>query len=143
MKQSKKWWEEEPLCFECQACGNCCGGAPGFIWVTAAEKERIASHLGITVGELSKRYLERVAGRSTIKELENFDCVFLDAEKRTCRIYEVRPAQCRQYPFWPSMLDEKEIWDYYASHCKGMNRGKRYTPEMVRRKLSENIWEDL
>lgn len=137
------WWEKEPLRFECRKCGKCCGGAPGFIWITAEEKERAARHLGITVGELSKKYLNRINGRSTIKELPNYDCIFLDGESGLCKIYEVRPAQCRQFPFWPSLLKDKGAWDSYAEFCKGMNRGQAHSPEKIRRKLAENVWEDL
>ena len=54
-------------------------------------------------------------GRLGIKEKENYDCYFLDCGTKRCKIYKVRPLQCRMFPFWPSMLSDKRVWDYYAA----------------------------
>eukprot|EP00613_Pedinella_sp_CCMP2098_P066871 CAMPEP_0171980084 /NCGR_PEP_ID=MMETSP0993-20121228/259757_1 /TAXON_ID=483369 /ORGANISM="non described non described, Strain CCMP2098" /LENGTH=393 /DNA_ID=CAMNT_0012632261 /DNA_START=51 /DNA_END=1232 /DNA_ORIENTATION=- len=40
-------------------------------------------------------------------------CVFLDPLGK-CSIYEVRPLQCRTYPFWPSLLEDAEAWSAEA-----------------------------
>ena len=38
-------------------------------------------------------------------------CIFLDETTNQCQIYEARPAQCRTYPFWPSILLSPEKWN--------------------------------
>ena len=47
------------------------------------------------------------------------------------------------FPFWPSMLTDKRIWDYYAAFCPGMGKGKHYEPELVRKFLSLETARDL
>lgn len=143
-EQNKEyWWEGEGVRFECQQCGACCGGEPGSIWVTLAEITAIAEHLGIEEQALRAGYLTRRDGRSSIKELENYDCVFLSRNKGLCEIYKVRPLQCRLFPFWPSLLRDQNIWNIYATICPGMNKGKLYTAEMIRSLQKTEIWQDL
>lgn len=137
------WWEKEEVRFECRQCGRCCGGEPGAIWVTAEETKRIAEFLELSETAFRKRYLTRNMGRSSIRELENYDCTFLKRNAAACSIYEVRPLQCRLFPFWPSILRDKAIWDYYAGRCPGMNHGKRYTKEMLEDLQKTDIWNDL
>ena len=104
------WWEDEGVRFECRGCGRCCGGEPGEIWVTPAERAKIAAELGMDEITLRKECLRRVDGRLGIKEKENYDCYFLDGGTKRCKIYKVRPLQCRMFPFWPSMLSDKRVW---------------------------------
>jgi uncharacterized protein len=40
-------------------------------------------------------------------------CIFL-SDMGQCRIYEHRPIQCRTYPFWPSLLEDRESWESEA-----------------------------
>ena len=37
-------------------------------------------------------------------------CILLD-QWGQCSIYDVRPVQCSTYPFWPSLLKNKEVWE--------------------------------
>lgn len=142
-QNSGYWWEDEGARFECQQCGSCCGGEPGAIWVTPAEITTMAEYLGISEADLRAKYLTRNEGRSSIKELENYDCTFLSRNKMLCGIYKVRPLQCRLFPFWPTLLRDRIIWNYYATRCPGMNKGKLYTPKMIKSLLNVNIWQDL
>ena len=124
------WWEDEGVRFECRGCGRCCGGEPGEIWVTPAERAKIAAELGMDEITLRKECLRRVDGRLGIKEKENYDCYFLDGGTKRCKIYKVRPLQCRMFPFWPSMLSDKRVWDYYAAFCPGMGRENYIRPSL-------------
>jgi len=40
-------WYAHGLHFECTRCGDCCRGAPGYVWVREEEVERIARFLGM------------------------------------------------------------------------------------------------
>lgn len=137
------WWEAEGLLFECKQCGSCCCGEPGAIWVTPEEITEIADFLGISEPELRAGYLTRDAGRSSIREQENYDCVFLKRNIMNCGIYKARPLQCRLFPFWPSILRDKNIWNYYATRCPGMNQGKLYTSDIIKSFKNIEIWQDL
>ena len=126
-----RWWHDTGLRFECVECGNCCGGEPGFIWLNDEEAAKISEHLDMDETEFRKQYLIQFMGRQSIIEKENYDCVFLDEETRKCKIYSVRPMQCRTYPFWSSLLEDKRLWDYYSKRCPGMGKGKLYSPEEI------------
>ncbi len=39
-------WYKDGLRFKCTQCGDCCTGAPGYVWVNQAEIEGIAAELG-------------------------------------------------------------------------------------------------
>jgi len=121
-------WYVAGLSFECAGCGNCCSGPEeGYVWVTDAEVEAIVAHLGLTEPECRRRYVRQVGRRFSLREVPGCnDCVFLTApspQGRTCRIYPVRPLQCRTWPFWPSNLVTPEDWAWAARRCPGINRG--------------------
>lgn len=112
-------WYKEGLRFECTGCGQCCTGAPGYIWVSEEEIEVIASHLKLSIEEFSNHFLRYVKGRySLLEHPKNFDCVFLKDKK--CQIYSVRPTQCRTYPWWPQILKSEKEWRDAARYCEGI-----------------------
>ena len=54
-------WYKKGLKFECTQCGNCCTGAPGFVWVNKAEIDAMAGELGIaSVEEFENKYVRLV-----------------------------------------------------------------------------------
>jgi hypothetical protein len=121
-------WYVAGLAFECVGCGRCCAGPEdGYVWATEAEIAAIALHLGVSIPEMYRRHVKRALGRYTLAmEPANKDCPFLspaDGGRRTCRIYPVRPTQCRTWPFWPGNLDTFNDWCHVASKCPGINRG--------------------
>lgn len=93
---------DENRCSTCE--GNCCIGESGYIWITQQECEKLASYLDISVEELGIKYLFKVGYKYSIKEKQisptSYACEFFDLEKKQCSIYEVRPSQCRTFPFW-------------------------------------------
>lgn len=74
-------WYADGLDFTCTACGDCCTGGPGYVWVTQEEIRRVADHLKLTPAETAERYCRRVYGRISFKERRmpngDHDCVFL------------------------------------------------------------------
>src|SRR6478672_6707328 len=42
---SEEVWFSEGLRFSCTRCGNCCTGAPGFVWVSPEELATLADYL--------------------------------------------------------------------------------------------------
>ena len=123
-------WYAEGLRFACRACGCCCGGAPGYVWVDKEEVAAMASHLGMTARQFRRQYLRRLWRGLCLKEKSNYDCVLLDAAGR-CVAYEVRPLQCRTWPFWPTNLVSRRAWDDAARRCPGMNSGPLYRLEQI------------
>ncbi len=120
-------WFHEGLKFACTGCGDCCTGAPGYVWVNKAEIEALAAAIGLSVAEFERRYVRTVGIRKSLVEFANGDCIFFHSESRTCQVYDVRPRQCRTWPFWPSNLASPMAWQDTAERCPGCNRG-RLTP---------------
>ncbi len=117
--QDENPWYANGLSFECTGCGQCCTGAPGYIWVNEEEIEQIAAHLHLSTQEFADRFLRRVKGRfSLLERPHTYDCVFLKDKK--CQIYSVRPTQCRTYPWWPQNLKSEKDWREAAKWCEGI-----------------------
>lgn len=116
-------WYVAGLAFECLACGRCCAGPEeGYVWATDEEIAAMAEHLRLAESTFRKRYVRRVGKRqSLIEKKPSKDCIFL-ADGR-CDIYEVRPTQCRTWPFWSSNLETPEDWSLAGLRCPGINRG--------------------
>jgi uncharacterized protein len=127
--QSK--WYRDGLQFECTACGACCSGEPGYVWVDRREIAEMAAALDIDQAEFHRRFVRRVGTRSSLVEYPDGDCIFLDPETRRCLVYQARPVQCRTWPFWSSNLSSPQAWDETCKACPGAGTGKLYTLEEI------------
>lgn len=121
-------WYAAGLAFECGQCGRCCAGPEeGYVWVTDQEIREIAQALRITEQQMRSTYVRRVGRRQSLKESRGSnDCIFLapnDKGGKGCRIYDVRPRQCRTWPFWPGNLRHPDNWAYAQRRCPGVNKG--------------------
>ncbi|MBN1324314.1 MAG: YkgJ family cysteine cluster protein [Methanotrichaceae archaeon] len=124
-------WYSEGLRFQCQRCGRCCGGEPGLVWITPEEIQVIAEYLGVHKEYFQGVYLREMGGRFTIADRLNGDCFLLSPEKRGCRIYPVRPIQCRAYPWWSQILASPDDWAAEANRCPGIGNGRLWTREEI------------
>jgi Fe-S-cluster containining protein len=130
MPRSATPWYADGLAFECTRCGNCCTGAPGYVWVRDEEIERLAAHLGQTVEAFMGRYVRRVGTRHSLIEHDNGDCVFWSREAG-CTVYDARPIQCRTWPFWPENLESPRAWQRAHRKCPGIDRGAFFSLEQI------------
>ncbi|MDR2344869.1 MAG: YkgJ family cysteine cluster protein [Planctomycetaceae bacterium] len=129
---TKSLWYKDGLRFGCTSCGSCCGGGPGFVWVTQNEIERLAAKFGITPELFEKLFVWTVKeGHRSLKEYPNGDCVLLDEKTKKCKFYEERPIQCKTWPFWDQNLNKKIFWDLMSEHCPGCNRGRLYSLDEI------------
>lgn len=132
----EKPWFEKGLRFECTQCGNCCTGAPGYVWVNREEIETLAASLGTSVAEFEKKYVRQVGARKSLIEFANGDCVFFDGQARKCTVYDARPRQCRTWPFWRSNVATQEAWEQTCQVCPGSGQGKLYPAAHVLHQIS-------
>ena len=119
------WYAATGLKFLCTACGQCCTGAPGHVWVDSKDIRRMAKHRGMTPEAFARLYVRPLGDRLSLKERDNGDCVML--EDRKCSVYEVKPTPCSTFPFWEDVVETKAQWDATAEKCPGMNRGDVYS----------------
>jgi Fe-S-cluster containining protein len=116
-------WYQAGLRFTCSQCGNCCTGAPGFVWVNNEEIAALAALVGLDVEAFEDQYVRRVGARKSLKEFPNGDCVFFDGQTRKCTVYGARPRQCKTWPFWDSNLKTPADWEYTCGVCPGSGQG--------------------
>ena len=128
----KQPWYQQGLSFQCSQCGDCCTGAPGFVWVNKDEIASLADAVDeADIGQFEKNYVRTVGIRKSLKEFSNGDCVFFDGESRRCTVYEARPRQCRTWPFWESNLRNEEAWEATCEVCPGAGQGKLYQLQSI------------
>jgi len=79
--------------FKCNRCGYCC---------TLRVRLSFLELLRIRLKGYKKKdfVVKDTKKRNCIKQLENQDCYFLirKGEKTACKIYNIRPKMCREYP---------------------------------------------
>jgi Fe-S-cluster containining protein len=124
-------WYADGLKFKCTQCGDCCTGAPGYVWVNADEIAALAAETGDDVERFENLYVRKVGARKSLKEFPNGDCVFFDTQSRRCTVYNGRPLQCRTWPFWDSNLKTPEDWQQTCEVCPGSGKGKLYQLEQI------------
>jgi Fe-S-cluster containining protein len=123
---SEPLWYEDGLRFTCTQCGNCCSGPEGYVWVDEEEIAALAQRLELPVAQLLKLHTRRVGKRVSLRERANGDCTFLDEQTRRCTLYDLRPKQCRTWPFWNSNLESPKAWESARQTCPGMGSGQLY-----------------
>lgn len=131
-----KPWYREGLRFQCTACGDCCTGAPGYVWVTKAEIQAMATALGTEFEQFETRYVRPVGIRKSLVERANGDCVFFDSRARNCQLYEARPRQCRTWPFWSSNVNTPQRWQETCEACPGCGKGPLVTVEEIEEQMA-------
>jgi uncharacterized protein len=129
---------DDGLHFSCMRCSACCGGGPGYVFLSKNDLRRILNRLKIDFPSFFKKYCRLVdigtGFALSLAEKKNFDCILWEAEG--CSVYEDRPIQCSTFPFWRSILESRRTWDEAAKDCPGINRGELYS----RGQIEEFLW---
>lgn len=124
-------WYAGGLRFRCTACGQCCTGEPGHVWVEEAEIARMARALGLSRRAFEDRYVRRVGARLSLREQPGGDCVMLEAGR--CRVYETKPRPCSTFPFWEGALRSEREWAATKVRCEGIDQGDWYSRAEIER----------
>lgn len=128
----KDCWYKNGLHFNCTSCGQCCTGVPGFVWLSKKEIIDISKFLKISKKSFLKKYTKKVKNLISLKEkIPSYDCIFFENKK--CKIYKIRPLQCKTYPFWPQNLTSKKAWEEHVTkNCPGVHSSlKLYSQEEI------------
>jgi Fe-S-cluster containining protein len=101
------------------------------VTVNDAEIVALARRLELSEDEFREGYTRHMPnGTISLREKANYDCVFWAGEQG-CLVYEERPSQCRNWPFWRTNVRQRQCWDNSAKNCPGMNHGRLYTLEEI------------
>lgn len=141
MTMSKKWYADG-IQFSCQGSGRCCvsHGEYGSVYVTAKDRKKIADFLGVSAREFTANQCEKIDGVFRIKDGPHSACQFL--KDKRCSIYEVRPTQCKTWPFWPETMSPKAWNRDVVKFCPGVGKGKIWTQEEIDQNVAEQAkWE--
>ena len=105
----KQVWQE----VDCLACSNCCRTmTPTF---TFRDLQRISKHLNLSIKQMKEKWLYK--NREGEWMNKSTPCQFLDRKTNMCSIYEVRPADCAEFPH----LTKKKVKDYIHIHHQNVN----------------------
>lgn len=136
MNGKKPFWSDG-IRFECQGTGRCClsRGQYGYVYLTLADRQRLARGLGLTTSAFTRRYCAKTDGHVHLKHPDR-DCPFVDGKR--CGVYESRPAQCRTWPFWPENLNARTWTKEVAAFCPGVGKGRLYSADEIRELLRQD-----
>lgn len=101
----KEVWQE----INCLSCANCCKTmSPTY---TNEDIKRISAHIEMTPKQFKEKWLYR---EPKDKDWMNRSqpCQFLDLKTNMCTIYEVRPADCAEFPHF----HKRPSTDYFYIH---------------------------
>ena len=85
--------DEEFKTMDCLNCANCCKTTSPIF--RNADINRLSKYLRMKSGAFTEKYLRLDSDDDYV--LKKSPCAFLD-EDNTCKVYDVRPLACREYP---------------------------------------------
>lgn len=121
----KEVWAET----DCLQCSNCCRRmSPTY---TFTDIKRIAAHLRLSTAQFKEKWLYKTKDGDWMNTSQ--PCQFLDLKTNMCSIYEVRPADCAQFPH----LTKSPMPDYMHVHKQNI----QYCPATFKfvQKLAQTI----
>jgi uncharacterized protein len=114
----------------CLVCSNCCREmTPTYSF---SDIRRIAGYLGMTMKEFKEKWLYQDKKTGDWMNV-NRPCQFLDRNTNMCTVYEIRPADCANFPH----LTKRKMVDYMHVHKQNV----QYCPATF--KMVEKLMEAL
>lgn len=143
MKTNSKSLKADPIIFrkamdlfECTQCGTCCQGEGG-IYLSREEIDRISLFLKLSQDKFLKKFCLQKNGKIYIHIREDGYCHF--SQKGLCRIHQVKPAPCRQWPFFPPMLIDQINWETARNSCPGLTPFPNLENYLNKKRGNENF----
>jgi Fe-S-cluster containining protein len=76
----------------------------------------------MSAAEFEARYVYRTRTLLRLRKPRQKQCPFLLADG--CSIHPAKPTQCRLYPFWPELVENRRGWRAAAKSCPGIGTGQ-------------------
>ena len=81
----------------------------------------MARHLGMTPADFERQYVYRTRHRMRLRKPRGSQCHFLT--ETGCRVHPDKPTQCRLFPFWPELVEDRDVWRETGNQCPGIGAG--------------------
>jgi Fe-S-cluster containining protein len=109
--------------FTCQkGCTKCCE-VKGYVYLTENDVSAAAKHLGLPQADFESQFIYRTKHMRRIRKPRGTkQCPFLEAGG--CSIHPVKPVQCRLFPYWPELVEDRKAWARTGKWCPGIGVGK-------------------
>jgi Fe-S-cluster containining protein len=131
MSKQNKFYQNG-IRFECTGCGDCCRshGEYAYVYLSTKDVDIISSYLKMNRLDFLNAYCKNDEYGNVHLSMTDGDCNFLKKKGR-CRIYPVRPMQCKAWPFWTENLQEHIFKGAVAGYCKGVGKGRLWTEKEI------------
>ncbi|MBI3209706.1 MAG: YkgJ family cysteine cluster protein [Candidatus Solibacter usitatus] len=111
----------DTLQFTCiRGCTKCCE-QKGWVYISDSDLLAAARFLGMKADAFEKRYVVRTRHRMRLRKPPGKQCHFL--EEGGCSIHPSKPTQCRLFPFWPELVEDRKEWKRTGRYCPGIGQG--------------------
>lgn len=93
----------------------------GYVYLTEDDIQRAAQFLNMSVAGFEAKYIIRYRHVRRFRKPSSKQCHFLT--ETGCGIHPVKPAQCRLYPYWPELVEDRAAWEAERKTCPGIGKG--------------------
>lgn len=108
--------------FTCQpGCTRCCD-QQGFVYVSEADILRAAKFVKMSPAKFEEKYVYRTTNQRRFRKPPEKQCPFL--ESYGCSIHPAKPTQCKTFPFWPELVENRAEWKRTGKYCPGIGKGE-------------------
>jgi uncharacterized protein len=115
--------------FSCQpGCTRCCT-QKGWVYLSVEDVPRLASFLGMSPDKFQIKYLYSTKYHLRLRRRKG-QCPFLNADG--CSVHPAKPTQCRVFPFWPELTEDKKELKETAQWCPGIGKGDVVSVEQLK-----------
>jgi Fe-S-cluster containining protein len=98
------------------------------VFLTKEDREKLSNHLQLPVEQFaiqaefnSTRFTKDKTVQWILRDAAP-TCPFLRQGK--CSVYEVRPTQCKTFPYWPELLEKNNFKNEAKEACPGIGKGE-------------------
>jgi Fe-S-cluster containining protein len=89
---------------------------------------RMAAFLGMSAGEFQRKHIYSTKHHLRLRRRQG-QCPFLKADG--CSVHPAKPTQCRIFPFWPELIEDKRELKVTARWCPGIGKGNVVSVETL------------
>jgi uncharacterized protein len=135
MESERLFQRMDSVRFTCQpGCTNCCN-QKGFVYLTEGDLLKAAEFTGMKASAFEKKYVYRTKNELRFRKPRDKQCPFLLEDG--CSIHPAKPTQCRTFPYWPELLDNRTSWNRVGQYCPGIGKGPLIQISTARRRAEE------